>query len=136
MNKLASGGNYGWDPSQGGTVGGYDEDVPMTDLERFPDAVPAIWSSGKPVEATCGLAMLRGPQWGALDGALAVTALRGSKLLLMRLDGQDKVTEVSIPPALDGEFGRLRGARTGPDGALFVTSSNGDNDVVLRIEPA
>ena len=47
------GGNYGWDPAQGGTVGGYDESVPMTDLERFPDAVPAAWSSGSPVEATC-----------------------------------------------------------------------------------
>ncbi len=136
VNKLAPGGNYGWDPSQGGTVGGYDEDVPMTDLRRFPDAVPAVWSSGSPVDATCGLALLSGPQWGALDGALAVTALRGSKLLLMRLDGQDKVTEVSIPPALDDTHGRLRGARVGPDGALFVTSSNGSDDVVLRIDPA
>jgi glucose/arabinose dehydrogenase len=26
--------------------------------------------------------------------------------------------------------------RTGPDGALFVSTSNGDDDKVLRIDPA
>ncbi len=77
VNRLQAGGNYGWDPSQGGTVGGYDESVPMTDLERFPDAVPAAWSSGRPVEAVAGAAFLSGPQWGDLDGVLAVAALRG-----------------------------------------------------------
>ena len=54
VNLLQPGANYGWDPAQGGTVGGYDESVPMTDLERFPDAVPAAWSSGSPVEAVSG----------------------------------------------------------------------------------
>ena len=47
VNRIRAGANYGWDPSQGGTVGGYDESVPMTDRERFPDAVPAIWQSGQ-----------------------------------------------------------------------------------------
>ena len=45
------------------------------------------------------------------------------------------MTEVGIPPALDGTFGRLRGARIAPDGALFVSTSNGGDDVVLRVEP-
>lgn len=135
VNLLRPGGNYGWDPSQGGTVGGYDESVPMTDLDRFPDAVPAVWSSGSPVEAICGLAVLSGPRWGGLDGALAVVALRGSKLLLMRLASDGTVTEVLTPRQLDGEFGRLRAARLGPDGALYLTSSNGTDDRVLRVEP-
>jgi aldose sugar dehydrogenase len=135
VNVLKPGANYGWDPSQGGTVGGYDEDVPMTDLERFPDAVPAVWSSGDPIEAICGAAFLSGGQWGDLNGALAVGALRGEKLLLMRLGADGAVAEVSEPAPLDGTFGRLRAVRLGPDGALYVSTSNGGDDQVLRVTP-
>jgi glucose/arabinose dehydrogenase len=135
VNLLRPGANYGWDPSQGGAVGGYDESVPMTALERFPDAVPAAWSSGSPVEALSGAAFLSGPQWGELDGVLAVGALRGAKLLLMRLGPDGAVTQVSVPAPLDATFGRLRAVRLGPDGALFVSTSNGSDDRVLRIDP-
>jgi len=136
VNLIRPGGNFGWDPSQGGTVGGYDESVPMTDLERFPDAVPAAWSSGSPVEAVAGTAFLSGPQWGELDGRLAVAALRGEKLLLMNPGTDGAIAEVGVPGPLDGEFGRLRAVRLGPDGALFVSTSNGGDDKVLRIDPA
>jgi glucose/arabinose dehydrogenase len=136
VNLLRPGANYGWDPSQGGTVGGYDESVPMTDLERFPDAVSAAWSSGSPVEAVAGAAFVSGPQWGDLDGTLAVAALRGSKLLLMTIGPDGAVSSVAAPAPLDGMFGRLRAVRTAPDGALFVSTSNGDDDRVLRIDPA
>jgi aldose sugar dehydrogenase len=135
VNLLGAGANYGWDPSQGGTVGGYDESVPMTDLQRFPDAVPAAWSSGNPVEAVSGAAFLSGPQWGDLDGVLAVGALRGEKLLLMQLGPGGAVAKVTVPAPLDGAFGRLRAVRGAPDGALFVSTSNGTDDRVLRIDP-
>jgi len=136
VNRLRPGGNYGWDPAQGSTVEGYDESVPMTDLERFPDAVPAAWSSGSPVEAVAGAAFVTGPQWGALDGVLAVAALRGKKLIIMTLGQDGAVAAVGVPEQLDGEFGRLRAVRSGPDGALYVTTSNGSDDQVLRIDPA
>jgi glucose/arabinose dehydrogenase len=135
VNLLRAGANYGWDPSQGGTVGGYDESVPMTDLQRFPDAVPAAWSSGNPVEAVSGAAFLSGSQWGDLDGVLAVGALRGEKLLLMRLGPGGGVAKVTVPAPLDGAFGRLRAVRVAPDGTLFVSTSNGTDDRVLRIDP-
>lgn len=135
VNRITAGGNYGWDPSQGGTVGGYDESVPMTDLDRFPDAVPAAWSSGSPVEAVSGAAFLAGPQWGDLDGALAVGALRGEKLLLMTLGPDGAVASVGVPAPLDGAYGRLRAVRLAPDGALLVSTSNGSDDRLLRIDP-
>ncbi|WP_232660610.1 PQQ-dependent sugar dehydrogenase [Pseudonocardia sp. TRM90224] len=135
VNRLRAGGNYGWDPSQGGTVGGYDESVPMTDLERFPDAVPAAWRSGSPVEAIAGTAFLRGPQWGDLDGTLAVAALRGQKLLLMRIGPDGNVAEATEPAQLNDTQGRLRAVRLAPDGALIVTTSNGTSDKVLRVTP-
>lgn len=135
INRLRAGANYGWDPAGGRGGGAYDESVPMTDLDRFADAVPAVWRSGSPTIATSGAAFVTGAQWGAFDGALAVTALKGSKLLLVRLDRAGAVTSVSTPKELDDTYGRLRAARTGPDGALYVTSSNGDDDVLLRISP-
>lgn len=135
INILRPGGNYGWDPSRGGTRGSYDESVPMTDLQRFPDAVPAVWRSGDATEAICGAAFLTGEQWGAMQGLLAVTALKGAKVLLMRVAADGAVTEVGRLPQLEDSYGRLRAARTGPDGALYVTTSNGDDDKVLKITP-
>ncbi|MFC3898237.1 PQQ-dependent sugar dehydrogenase [Lentzea rhizosphaerae] len=125
VNLLKAGANYGWDPSKGGTQNRYDEDVPMTDLQRFPDAVPAVWSSGSPTEAICQAAF-----W---NGKLAVTALKGSKLLLFTLDEAGKVQNVSIPNELDDKYGRLRAARTAPDGSLYITTSNGTDDKLLRL---
>ncbi|SDD03592.1 Glucose/arabinose dehydrogenase, beta-propeller fold [Actinokineospora iranica] len=135
INLLVPGANYGWDPSQGGTVSGYDESVPMTDLDRFPDAIPAKWESGDTTEAICATAFLTGPQWGTVDGALVATALKGAKLLLYTLDTEANVTSVTIPPEFADQYGRLRASRTAPDGALYVTTSNGTDDKLLRITP-
>jgi len=54
----------------------------------------------------------------------------------MRVDAKGGITGVGRLPQLDGNYGRLRAARSGPDGALYVTTSDGDNDKVLRIAPA
>lgn len=136
VNLARPGGNYGWDPSRGGTGDTYDESVPMTDTERFPDAVVAQWTSGDITEAICGAAFLTGPQWGALEGRLAVVALKGQKMLLFALDEAGAVTEVTLPPEFDDTHGRLRAARTGPDGGLYVTTSDGEDDKLLRLTPA
>lgn len=135
VNLLTPGGNYGWDPSRGGTVSGYDESVPMTDTERFPNAVRAVWSSGDPTVATCAGAFLSGTQWAGLDGALAVTTLKGERLLLISMDRSGRVSQVRTPGELKGSFGRLRAARVGPDGALYLTTSNGGDDALLRVTP-
>jgi glucose/arabinose dehydrogenase len=135
VNRIRPGANYGWDPSQGGTVGGYDESVPMTDRDRFPDAVPAVWQSGRTTQAVCAAEFLEGEQWGGLDGALVVTALKGAKLLLLTLEDDGSLADVSVPEETNGPFGRLRAARLGPDGALYVTTTNGDDDKLLRITP-
>ncbi|MFC4854046.1 PQQ-dependent sugar dehydrogenase [Actinophytocola glycyrrhizae] len=136
VNLLRAGENYGWDPAQGGTVDGYDESVEMTDLERFPDAVPAKWQTGDMTEAVCAAAFLEGDQWGALNGALVITALKGEKVVLLSLTEQGDVASVSVPKEFTDTFGRLRAARSGPDGALYLTTSNGTDDKLLRVTPA
>jgi glucose/arabinose dehydrogenase len=135
VNLIRAGANYGWDPAQGGTVGGYDEGVPMTDTDRYPDAVGAVWQSGRTTQAVCAAEFLEGEQWGAFDGALAVTALKGAKLLVLTLEDDGSVADVAIPEATNGPYGRLRAARLGPDGALYVTTTNGNDDKLLRITP-
>ncbi|RIK15104.1 MAG: PQQ-dependent sugar dehydrogenase [Acidobacteria bacterium] len=127
VNILEPGGNYGWDP-----VPGYDESVPMTHLERFPDAVEAVWSSGAPTHATSGATFLHGEQWGTWDGALAVAELKGSGVTVFTVEGEEIVDAVR-PPELDGTYGRLRSLTLDPHGALWVTSSNGEGDVLLRV---
>lgn len=137
MNRIRPGGNYGWDPSRGGTVQTYDESVPMTDRERFPEALPPLWTSGQTsTEAPSGAAFLTGPQWGPWNGRLAVMALRGQKALLFQLDeAGERVVDLALPAELNSAFGRLRGVRSGPDGALYVTTSNGTDDRLLRVTP-
>lgn len=136
VNLIQAGKNYGWDPAQGGTVGGYDEGVEMTDLQRFPDAIPAKWQTGEITEAVCAATFLSGDEWGAMNGALVITALKGAKVIVLSLSEQGDVTSVSVPSEFTSTFGRLRAARSGPDGALYITTSNGSDDKLLRITPA
>ena len=136
VNLIQAGKNYGWDPSQGGTVDGYDESVPMTDLDRFPDAVPSKWQTGDITEAVCAATFLEGDQWGTLNGTLVITALKGAKVIFLTLSKEGDVVSVAVPPEFSSTFGRLRAARSGPDGALYLTSSNGDDDKLLRVTPA
>ncbi|AXH97036.1 PQQ-dependent sugar dehydrogenase [Ornithinimicrobium avium] len=127
VNILKPGANYGWDPTPG-----YDESVPMTNLERFPDAVEAVWSSGSPTHATSGATFLQGEQWGTWDGALAVAELKGSGVTVFLVDEREITGSVRVPE-LEGTYGRLRSLTLDADGALWVTSSDGEDDVLLRV---
>jgi glucose/arabinose dehydrogenase len=132
VNLLQPGGNYGWDPDGNGS---YDESVPMTD-ETIEGAVPAVWSSGSPTLATSGAAFLDGEQWGAYDDLLLVGLLKARGVLALRLDDVGALVEQFRVPELDGTFGRIRSVLQGVDGALYLTTDNGDDeDAVLRVTP-
>ncbi|MDN5858549.1 MAG: PQQ-dependent sugar dehydrogenase [Pseudonocardia sp.] len=136
INKLVAGQNYGWDPSHGGRrYDIYDRSTPGTDLVRYPTAIPAAWSSGAPAPGFTGAAFIDGRQWGDLNGRLAVTAGSDRRLLLMRIGPEGKIDDVLIPAELEKAFGELSGVRFSPAGELYVTTSNGTDDKVLRITP-
>ena len=130
INLLASGSNYGWDP-----VPGYNESVSMTDLTKYPDAVEAKWSSGSPTLATSGGIFLEGSHWGNWEGRFAVASLKDSTLRIFEFANDGAFVNQVVVTELDGTYGRLRTPMMGPDGALFVTTSNGSNDKILRVEP-
>ena len=133
VNLVIPGSNYGWDPNRDGE---HDESASMTDLEKFPDAVEAAWSSGEPTLAPSGIAFLDDPAWGDWDGALAVAMLKSRQIVLMKLD-PDGTRVVEMSTVIPRQEGRIRSVTAEPGGSLLATTSNGGgDDKVIRIRPA
>ncbi|MGI8993204.1 MAG: PQQ-dependent sugar dehydrogenase [Nocardioidaceae bacterium] len=134
VNLLRKGGNYGWDPGPE-----YDESTPMTDHSLPGKQINARWSSGSPTIATSGGTWITGKRWGRWQGCLAVAALKDSSLRIMKFGPGGHFKRMWTPPALNGDFGRLRSVVMGPHNAMYVTTSNGGGgaggDRILRVTP-
>jgi glucose/arabinose dehydrogenase len=129
VNRLVRGGNYGWDP-----VPGYNELVPMTDRVKFPNARPALWSSGVPTIAPSGGTILSGPQWSGWDKALAMAVLKGRQLRVLGFRADGQAVEVQWTAVTDQ--GRLRSAVQAPNGSLYVaTDAGAGTGAILRVVP-
>jgi quinoprotein glucose dehydrogenase len=113
INEIEEGNNYGWPEVTGPDHGDF-----TAPLRVYEESV-----------APSGATFFEGDFWFA--------TLRGEALRRLSLD--DESEEV----LLDGEYGRLRTVRVGPDGALYVLTSNRDgrgspadgDDRVLRLSP-
>ena len=76
-----------------------------------------------------------GPQWRDWNGRIAVANLAGQHLRILELNAPGTAV-VSEAVALT-TFGRLRTPVQGPDGSLYVTTSNGGGtDQILRVSPS
>ena len=139
INLLVSGGNYGWDPAPGeGAEDLYDETTtPMTDLVKFPDGLEAKWSSGYPTLAVGGGVFLEGSQWREWEGQFAVATLKTRSVRVFKFTEEGDLVSQVVVPELDRTYGRLRTAVLGPDGALYITTTNGGGkDKILKVVPA
>lgn len=122
-------GNFGWDPDVAYTERG----VPMTNMQKFPDAIEATWRSGSPTQAPSGMAVLSGEKWKGWNGALVVAMLKDQCLEIILLDENGKVSK---DLRILTEYGRLRDAQQAPDGTLYVSTDNGGNkDKIIRVVP-
>ncbi|HEX2700620.1 MAG TPA: PQQ-dependent sugar dehydrogenase [Acidimicrobiales bacterium] len=129
VNKLRAGGNAGWDP-----VPAYNESVPMTDLAKFPDAMRPVWTSGSTTVAPSGATFVAGSGWRSLNGALLVACLKGAQLRALTLDAAGALVSEKV---LVNDQGRLRTAVQGPDGSVYVATSNGNGtDKIFRVTPS
>jgi aldose sugar dehydrogenase len=126
--NLLEPGNFGWDP-----VPSYNESVAMTDTVKFPDSIPAIWSSGDPTVAPSGATFVYGEEWRDWSGALVVAILKDRRLKVFELS--DNLQVENERDLFVGQFGRLRAAVYGPDGNLYVTTDNAEDDKIIRIIP-
>ena len=117
INLLKAGANYGW-PTQEGPGGA---------AKGFVDP---LWSSGTVTLATSGGTFVSGPQWGEWSGSLFVCTLKEQDLRRFRVSGTT-VTPAEI--LLDQKYGRLRTPVLGPDGALYLTTSQGSGDRIIRV---
>ena len=127
VNLISRGANYGWSPKGPG----YDECVPMTDLDQVPDGharpsgAPARPPSRPADWPFCrlGLGTLAGcPRGGAAQGP-------GDQAAVPRPADQGAhryVLDREVSP-----YGRIRTVQYGPDRALYFTSSNGNGDDVV-----
>jgi len=123
INEILKGRNYGWPEVYGEDHKGFE--APLRVYEE------AIAPSG----AT--FVEREGSRW---TGDYLFAALRGEALYRLRFDGDRIVDEELL---LEGDFGRLRTVVEGPDGALYVLTSNRDgrgtpddgDDRILRITP-
>jgi glucose/arabinose dehydrogenase len=129
VNVLEPGANYGYPCVSGaGDPGPYPEVCEDTSAFRA-----AAWASGTPTIASSGAAFLTGSAWGAWEGNLLVTTLKEEDLRRFTVSENESVSLEDT--LLDGRFGRLRAAVIGPDGALYLSTANGDDDRIVRVTP-
>jgi len=122
-------GNFGWDP-----VPGYNEAVEMTDTQKFPQAIEAVWSSGKTTIATGGGVIIKGAKWQLYQDTLWMGVLKDKHIRMLVLNADaTSVTEEKV--LFDREFGRIRTVAQGPDQAVYITTDNGSGkDGIFSIE--
>lgn len=128
VNVLRTG-NFGWDPGPG-----YDESVEMTDLQKFPNAISAVWKSGDPTIAISGAAIIKGERWKAWEGRVAVAVQKRKHVRLLGFD-QNGTTLTNDDQILD-TFGRVRTLTMGQNQELFFTTDNGKGqDKIIKLTP-
>ena len=138
VTPLVAGGNAGWDPQKRPALRcpddycGYAGDprtMPMTDTQRFPDAMRPSWiydGSGRGMSTAL---FLDGDRWKAWSGRLLVSMMRGQRVAVLQLDpGGMALTDatVDLPPT------RTRALVLGPDGNLYTANDDGE---IWRVVP-
>lgn len=108
VDVVVAGGNYGWPDAISDDTG---------DGRFLPPARIYL----QPI-APSGGAFLTAPGT-AWQGQYVLAALRGEQLRRLTFDGERVVAD---EPFLEGRFGRLRSVTEGPDGSLYVLTSNRD----------
>ncbi len=117
LNKIEKGGNFGWPEVRGKQT-------------RDGMIAPVVESGTSETWAPAGLAFN--------NGSLFFAGLRGQTLYEVKLSDPTNVIKHLV-----GEYGRLRAVVNGPEGLLYISTSNRDgrgrpdrgDDKILRINP-
>lgn len=130
INRIVAGGNYGWPCYTGASTPNN-----TTGCGPASSYIAPLWASGGSTIATSGGTFVGGAQWADYNGQLFVTTLKHRDV--RRFSINEAGTSLGGPAThFDDAWGRLRASVLGPGGQLYVTTSNGSGDRVIRISPA
>jgi glucose/arabinose dehydrogenase len=124
LNVIRKGANYGWPVIEGeATQDGMETPIALYQSPSAPSGGTFVRQDGS-----------------AWTGSYLIAMLAGERLQRVVIDGDEVVEQEKL---LEGEYGRLREVVEGPDGALYVLTSNRDgrgsatdeDDRIIRIQP-
>ncbi len=126
INLIRRGRNYGWPTVIGAAADG-----------RF---TPPIFVGE---DAPTGATFVSGNRYPGLRGSLLVATLSAMRLLQFTIDGASPPAATRKAVLIEGTYGRLRDVIQGPDGYLYIATSNRDgrgkpgaeDDRVIRLTP-
>lgn len=139
VTPLVAGGNGGWDPQSRPALTcpdnycGYAGDpntMPMTDLTRFPSALPPSWTNNNASQGMGPSLFLTGSQWRAWNGRLLVGIMGGQRLVLLTIGAGGMATG---PLDVTMQAARYRSLVQGPDGSLYIATDAGQ---IWRVTPS
>ena len=118
INVIEPGKNYGWPVIVGDS--------------NNPEYTNPILHSGDITWAPSGLLYYDSSKIPELKGKFLVAALRGQHVMVLDLDLENNRVN-SVEKIFQDEYGRIRDLVQSPDGDVFILTSNGDNDKILRV---
>jgi glucose/arabinose dehydrogenase len=127
VNLIEAGKNYGWPEIRG-------------DETQEGMMAPVVHSGSSETWAPSGAAFATRGRWA---GSLLFTGLRGQALYRVMFDPRDARKVQALERYFSRQFGRLRDVAEGPDGALYLLTSNRDgrgrpapdDDRIIRLAP-
>lgn len=113
INRIETSGNYGWPLIQGDESGSGQQGESLK--------TPLVHSGSNETWAPSGMTFITQGPW---SGELLVAALAGQRLLHITPDKEGQAA--SVETLFKQDWGRLRNVSEGPDGTLYVLTSNLD----------
>ncbi|MBI2846838.1 MAG: PQQ-dependent sugar dehydrogenase [Chloroflexi bacterium] len=110
VNLIEAGKNYGWPVISGSQT-------------REGMVSPVLQSGNSETWAPSGATFVTGGHWA---GSLLFAGLRGQALYRLTLDPSDPRRVLVFDRLFEKQFGRLRDVAQGPDGAIYILTSNRD----------